>query len=168
MKTNDYPTLPRLMKSFVDCETLPVIPHFIEEVPDFKGFVEGYLHTGNDSLQGHSQAQQFKFYKDSDGWSLMQYKILCTDIDWLPKEGGGICLWKETSDGCPRVPRGSPVPLAPQIMRSFDEVCKGLDGYIAFWRAMANQDLSGEFQRKNEPVMKYWQDVRGALNDPLC
>ena len=98
----------------------------------------------------------------------MQYKILCTDIDWLPREGGGIRLWKETSDGRPRVPRGSPVPLAPQMMRSFDEVCKGLDGYIAFWGAMANQDLSGEFQRKNEQVMKYWQDVRGALNDPLC
>ena len=81
LKTNDYPTLPRLMKSFMDCKTLLVIPHFIEEVPDFKGFVEGYLHTGDDSLQGHSQAQQFKFYKDSDGWPLMQYKILCTDID---------------------------------------------------------------------------------------
>ena len=32
LKTNDYPTLPRLMKSFMDCETLPVIPHFIEKV----------------------------------------------------------------------------------------------------------------------------------------
>ena len=167
MKTNDYPTLPRLMKSFMDCETQPVIPHLIEEVPNFKGFVEGYLHTGDDSLQGHSQAQQFKFYKDANGWPLMQYKILCTDSDWLPKEGGGIRLWKETSDGRPRVPKGSPAPLAPHLMRCFDEVCKGLDGYIAFWGAMANQDLSGEFRRKNESVMKYWEGVRGALQDPL-
>ena len=145
LKTNDYPTLPRLMKSFMDCETQPVIPHLIEEVPNFKAFVEGYLHTGDDSLQGHSQAQQFKFYKDANGWPLVQYKILCTDSDWLPKEGGRICLWKETSDGCSRVPRGSPAPLAPHLMHCFDEVCKGLDGYIAFWGAMANQDLSGEF-----------------------
>jgi hypothetical protein len=167
LKTHDYLTVPRLMKSFMDCETQPVIPHFIEEVPDFKGFVEGYLHTGDDSLQGHSQAQQFKFYKDSNGWPLMQYKILCTDIDWLPKEGGGIRLWKETSDGCPKVPRGSPSPLGPQLMRSFEEVCKGVDSYIALWGAMANQDLSGEFRRKIEPVKKYWEGVRSAFSEPL-
>ena len=69
-----------------------MIPHLIEEVLNFKGFVEGYLHTGDDSLQGHSQAQQFKFYKDANGWPMMQYKILCTNSDWLPKEGGKICL----------------------------------------------------------------------------
>ena len=97
----------------------------------------------------------------------MQYKILCTDSDWLPKKGGRIRLWKETSDWRPRVPRGSPAPLAPHLMRCFDVVCKGLDGYIAFWGAMANQDLSGEFRRKNESVMKYWEGVRGALQDPL-
>jgi len=76
----------------MDCKTQPMIPHFIEEVPDFKGFVEGYLHTSNDFLQGHSQAQQFKFYKDSNRSPLMQYKVLCTNVDWLPKEGGGIRL----------------------------------------------------------------------------
>ena len=167
MKTNDYSTLPRLMKSFMDCETQPVIPHLIEEVPNFKAFVQGYLHTGDDSLQGHSQAQQFKFYKNANGWPLMQYKILCTDSDWLPKEGGGICLWKETFDGRPRVPRGSPAPLAPHLMHCFDEVCKELDGDIAFWGAMANQDLSRESRKKNESVMKYWEGVRGALQDPL-
>ena len=168
MKKNDNPTLLRLMKSFMDCETQPVIPHLIEEVPNFKGFVEGYLHTSDDSLQGHSQTQQFKFYKDANGWPLMQYKILCTDSDWLPKEGGGIRLWNKTSDGRPGVPRKSSAPLASHLMHCFDEVCKGLDGYIAFWGAMANQGLSGKFQRKNESVMKYWEGVRGALQDSLC
>ena len=43
LKTNNYPTVPRLMKSFMDCETHPVIPHLIEEVPDFKRFVQRYL-----------------------------------------------------------------------------------------------------------------------------
>ena len=166
MKENDYPTIPRLMKSFMDCETQPVIPHVIEEVPDFKHFVEGYLHTGDDSLQGHSQAQQFKFYKDSNGWSLMQYKILCTDLEWLQK-GGGICLSKETIEGTPKVPRDKPAPLAPQQMRCFDEVCKGLDGYTALWGVMANQDLSGDYRRKNAPVKKYWEGVRSALNAPF-
>ena len=61
LKTKDYLTIPRLMKSFMDCETPSVIPHFIEEVPDFKGFVDGYLHIGNDSLEGHSQANNSSF-----------------------------------------------------------------------------------------------------------
>ena len=58
----DYPTLPLLMKSFMDIESRPVIPHLIEEVPEFKKFVEGYLCTKHDALAGHTNAQQFKFY----------------------------------------------------------------------------------------------------------
>ena len=73
----------------------------------------------------------------------------------MPKEGGGIRLWKEAVDGRPKVPRGSPLPLTPHLMRSFHEVCKGLDGYIDLWGAMANQDLSGEYRRKIELVKKY-------------
>jgi len=50
LKTQDYLLVPRLMKSFMDCETQPKILHFIEEVPNFKRFVEGYLHMSDDSL----------------------------------------------------------------------------------------------------------------------
>ena len=167
LKTNDYPTIPKLMKSFMDCEVQPVIPHLIEEVPDFKRFVEGYLLTGDEALSGHSQAQQFKFYKDSNGWPMMQYKIICTDDDWLPKEGGGIKLWKETEGGRPFMPTGIPQPLPPQRMRGFDEVCKGLDSYIALWKQMAVEDLSGEYRRKIAPTQNYWEGVRSALNEPL-
>ena len=42
LRGTDYPTLPLLMKSFMDTESRPVIPHLIEEVPDFKKFVEGW------------------------------------------------------------------------------------------------------------------------------
>ena len=51
----DYPTLPLLMKSFMDCETEPVIPHLIEGVLDFKSFVKGYLRRGGQFLEGHSK-----------------------------------------------------------------------------------------------------------------
>ena len=37
LRGTDYPTLPLLMKSFM--ESWLVIPHLIEEVPDFKKFV---------------------------------------------------------------------------------------------------------------------------------
>jgi hypothetical protein len=82
LKANNYPTLPLLIKSFMDAEKQPVIPHLIEEVPNLKAFVDGYLCSGNDTLQGHTNAQQFKFYKDGNGWPLMQYKLWCTDSEW--------------------------------------------------------------------------------------
>jgi hypothetical protein len=60
-----------LMKSFMDVEKQPVIPHLIEEVPNFKAFVDGFLYTSTDALEGHTNAQQFKFYKDGNGWPMM-------------------------------------------------------------------------------------------------
>jgi len=57
LKESDYSTIPKLMKSFMDCERQLVIPHLIEQIPDFKLFVEGYLDTGDDSLHGHFQVQ---------------------------------------------------------------------------------------------------------------
>ena len=160
----DYPTLPLLMKSFMDTESRLVIPHLIEEVPDFKKFVEGYVCTGRDALAGHTNAQQFKFYRNGNGWPLMQYKLLCTNNQWLPKEGGGIRLWKEIEDGSPKVPRGDPKALKPQKMRGHDEVYKGLGGFLNLWSAMANDNFSREFRRKNEPVSQYWRGVKAALD----
>jgi len=81
LKTKDYPTIQRLMKSFMECGIHPVILHFIEEVPDFKRFVHGYLGSRRDSLEGHSSGQQFKFYMDASGWPLMEYKLFCTNKD---------------------------------------------------------------------------------------
>ena len=36
-----------------------------------------------------------------------------------------------------------------------DEVCKGLGGFLNLWSAMATDDFSGEFRRKNELVNQY-------------
>ena len=167
LRTNDYPTIPRLMKSFMDCETHPVIPHFIEELPDFKRFVEGYLGKGGDHLEGHSTGQQFKFHMHSDGWPIMEFKYFCTDLKWSPHHGNGIRLWSETEDGRPNVPKGSPPPLPPHKMKSHDEVCKGLSSFIARWGEMADSDLSGEFRRWIDPTQSYWKGVRSALDEPL-
>jgi hypothetical protein len=92
LRANDYPTLPMLMKSFMEAEKQPVIPHLIEEVPNFKAFVDGILCTGTDALERHTNAQQFKLYKDGNGWPMMQYKLFYTDSEWLPRENGGIRL----------------------------------------------------------------------------
>jgi hypothetical protein len=81
LRTNDYLIFPMLMKSFMDIEKQLVIPHLIEEVPNFKAFVDGFLCTGTDALEGHTNVQQFKFYKDGNGWPVMQYKLFCTDSE---------------------------------------------------------------------------------------
>ena len=119
LRGTNYPTLPLLMKSFMDT--------------DCKKFVEGYLCTGRDALARHTNALQFKFYRNDNGWPLMQYKLLCTNNEWLPKEGGGIRLWKETEDGSPKVPSGDPLALKPRKMYGHDEVYKGLGGFPNLW-----------------------------------
>ena len=63
------------MKSFMDVETKLVISHLIEEVLDFKAFLESYIGDEGEALESHPQAQQFKFYKGYDGWPLMQFKV---------------------------------------------------------------------------------------------
>jgi hypothetical protein len=140
IRTNDYPTLLMLMKLFMDAEKQHVIPHLIEEVPNFKAFFDGYLYSGNNALQGHTNAQQFKFYRDGNGWPLMQYKLWCTNSEWLPKENGGIWLWQEIADGCPKLPSGSLVTLVPQRMRNFDDVAKDLGGFINLWDTMVSSE----------------------------
>ena len=91
LKKENFPTIPSLMKSFMDVDSVPTVPHLIEEVPDFKAFIEGSLLDA--SLTGHTKAQLFKFYLNSTGVPIMKYKHYCTDSDWLPSEGEGIKLW---------------------------------------------------------------------------
>ena len=52
-------------------------------------------------------------------------------------------------------------------MRGHDEVCKGLGGFLNLWSAMAIDDFSGKFRRKNELVSQYWRGVKAALDLPL-
>jgi hypothetical protein len=39
------------MKSFMDGESIHVIPHLIEEVPDFKGFIDNFICKKGEALQ---------------------------------------------------------------------------------------------------------------------
>jgi hypothetical protein len=91
---------------------------------------------------------------------MMQYNLWCIDSDWLPKENGGIRLWQETTDGHPKVPSGSPVLLVPHRMRNFDKVAKGLSEFVNLWE---NEDIFGEFRRRNEPLSYYWRAIRSAM-----
>ena len=45
--------------------------------------------------------------------------------------------------------------LKPQKMCGHDEVHKGLGGFLNLWSAIGNDDFSGEFRRKNDPLSEY-------------
>jgi hypothetical protein len=40
-------------------------------------------------------------------------------------------------------------------MRNFDEIMKDLSEFVNLWDTMANEDISGEFTRWNEPLSYY-------------
>ena len=81
LKKENFPTIPALMKSFMDVESIPTIPHLIKEVPDFKSFIEGAILNKEKVLVGHTKLQQVKFYLDGTGCPRMKYKLFCTDVE---------------------------------------------------------------------------------------
>jgi hypothetical protein len=48
-------------------------------------------------------------------------------------------------------------------MKNFDEITKGLSGFVNLWDTMVNEDISGEFRRRNEPLSYYWRVVRSVV-----
>ena len=52
----DFPTILVLMKSYMDLDNVPVIPHINEEVPKFKAFIKPYLRSRAYHLIGHTMA----------------------------------------------------------------------------------------------------------------
>jgi hypothetical protein len=48
-------------------------------------------------------------------------------------------------------------------MRNFDEITKGLNGFVNLWDTIVNEDISNEFRRWNEPLSYYWRAVRSAM-----
>jgi hypothetical protein len=76
LKKKCISTIPLLMKSFMKVESVSTIPQLIEEMLDFKGFIAKYIAEGDEALEGHTKAQKFKFFVDSNGCPMMKYKIL--------------------------------------------------------------------------------------------
>jgi hypothetical protein len=77
----------------------------------------------------------------------MQYKHYYTDVEWLPKEGRGIWLWKEDNDGKPILVTREPNALPPQQMQNHPEIMKGIGGFINFWKSLSAEDNTREYWR---------------------
>ena len=160
----DFPTIPLLMKSYMDLDNVPVIPHLIEEVPDFKSFIKPFILKGGDRLVGHTKAQQFRFYMRDDGQPAMQFKILCTSPNWGPEEG--ILVWSQNEDGKCMLPDGEPKPCTPSPMRNGPEIIKGISGFIQYWKELCEEDITRRVRDTHEPLIAYWERIRSALLAP--
>jgi hypothetical protein len=150
------------MKSYMDLDEDLVIPGLIEEVPDFKECLKPYI--SDDTLIGHTKRRQFLFYRGGNGNPLMQYKLRCTDEKWLPEEG--IQLWKVDSRGLVQIPTGVPKAVMPRPMKGHDDIVKGLNGYIQYWTAEGQKDVTGLYKYQYAHCIEYWSRVRDALLNP--
>jgi hypothetical protein len=55
-----------LMKTIMFSQDHPFIPQFIQEILDFKYWVNGYLNDGLDVLVNHTKMILFRFYMDEE------------------------------------------------------------------------------------------------------
>ena len=62
IRTTQVFSFPHLMQKFNECTQTHLAPFLMQQVPNFKDFVKGYLHEGAYKLVGHSKPLQFRFY----------------------------------------------------------------------------------------------------------
>ncbi len=83
----------------------------IQEIPNFKSWVLGCLKDGFEMLVRHTDMHLFRFFVNSSGWPMMQYKVSPTDLVWSPIDGPLIRLWKVNSNGSTKLPTRVPSPI---------------------------------------------------------
>ena len=183
LKSQNTYVVADLMMSFMQSQDLDFMPNFVQDVADFKSFVQDYIRDGADRLVGLGEMHLFKFYIDEEGWPVMQCKELAVHVYWLPRDKPAICLWKEDADRKPIIPCGLPNPVpfrrlwgdeVPSSIgnpdKAKEKVSKalvkrlfikgGILGYIEFWeRGMLRKDFP--------PYIEYWNGILAELEKPL-
>jgi len=84
-----------LMKPFMFSQDHSFILQLIQEIPNLKSLVNGYLNDGPNILVDHTKMHLFRFFVDEVRWPMMQYKVSSSNALWSPKDGSTIQLWKE-------------------------------------------------------------------------
>jgi len=161
LSKKDHPTLPLLVQSYMKMEEIPFILHLVEEVPYFKAYIRPYIGMSKKQLVGHSNERQYKFFMDDNGWPIMQYKLVCTDILWLPEHG--LKLWKEDVDHKSILPQGNPRGMEPKKMKNKVDILCGLDGFIQHWTDISKEDGMTEYKTCMLHLVTYWTSVRNAM-----
>jgi hypothetical protein len=70
-KKNNY-VMVDLMKAFMLSQDCPFIPQLIQEILNFKSWVNRYLNNGLDIFVGHMEMHLFHFFVDEVRWPMMQ------------------------------------------------------------------------------------------------
>ena len=167
LKKENFPTIPALMKSFMDVESISSIPHLIGEVSDFKSFIERAILDKEEVLVGHTKLQQVKFYLDGTRCPRMKYKLFCTDVEWLGEGGASIKIWKEDMQGRSLWPYGEPMPVPQRTMRGVEDKERGISWFVKYWEDLYNVDVIEEYRRRYEHLVHYWHGVKEALYEPI-
>ena len=141
-----------------------MIPHLVEEVPDFKAFIKPYIVDGKDLLVGHTKPQQFRFYMRDDGLPALQYKLLCTTPNWTPPEG--ILIWRTNENNKAMLPDGEPKPCKPNPMKNEEEIIKGISGFINYWKGLCAEDNTEVVRGQYGRLIPYWECVLSNLRNP--
>ncbi|KAL3682798.1 hypothetical protein R1sor_000820 [Riccia sorocarpa] len=150
----DVLTLPALMAEIWDSETMHPVPLLLEEVADYKSYVDNFLGP----LVDHSQPLGFRF---SMANNVPIYRCLFTvDGPWWPEEGH--TLWKK-EDGQFRFPMGEPIALKlPGIHPRLNEVSPFIDNLTSHLEGTFQDPTLVGFRRYN-PVISYWKEVKKQL-----
>jgi hypothetical protein len=99
------------MRDFMISQERPFIPQLIKVIPNFKSWVLGCLKGSPKTLVRHTDMHMFRFFVDSLGWSMMQYKISPTNHVWSLIDGPLIRLWETNPNGSPKLPTRVPSPI---------------------------------------------------------
>ncbi len=59
------------MKTFMFSQNRPFILQLIQEIPDFKSWVNVYFNDGPNIFVGHMEMHLFWFFVDKVGWPVM-------------------------------------------------------------------------------------------------
>ena len=156
-------TLPDLMALLMKARKPNPIPHFVQEVPDFKSYLEPFLLSGRDTLVGHLKPRLFKFYVRSDGMPCFQYKLRSMDDAWLPENG--IQMWSRGSDGMPSLPSGNPKRLPMVEMKALDDVKLGLRKYLNFINKVAGKKEGTQQNWKG--CADYWTRILDTIESQV-
>ncbi|CAM6127292.1 unnamed protein product [Calypogeia fissa] len=154
-------TLPHLMSLLMKARKPNPVPHFLQEVPDFKSYLKGFLLTGSDKLVGHLKPRQFRFYVRDDKMPCLQYKMKSDDEGWLPKEG--IEMWGWTDDHSPKLPAGVPKRLPMSPMKMLTEVQTGPEKYVEFFQGVHDGILEETSKRSWALLVEYWSTIVDTL-----
>ncbi|KAL3676878.1 hypothetical protein R1sor_026826 [Riccia sorocarpa] len=150
----DVLTLPALMAEIWDSETMHPVPLLLEEVADYKSYVDSFLGP----LVGHSQPLGFRFSMANNvPIYRCQFKV---DGPWIPDTGS--TLWKKV-DGQFRFPMGEPRALKlPGSHPRISEVSSFIDNLTSHLHDTFRDSTSIGYRRYNQ-VISYWKKVKEQL-----